>query len=78
MEMNMSSGVGLGLLIGAIPTACTHLDFTDFNWLVFPAMIFSEILLSNIEIGDLITAGFQNFAAGLILAAGFNSHLSRL
>jgi len=41
-------------------------------------MIFSEILLSNIEIGDLITAGFQNFAAGLILAAGFNSHLSRL
>ena len=74
MEMNMSSGVGLGLFIGAIPTACTHLELTVFNWLVFPAMIFSEILLSNIEIGDLITAGFQNFAAGLILAAGSNSH----
>ena len=34
-------------------------------------MIIASLILSNIEVGPLVEAGFQNFAAGLILAAGY-------
>lgn len=34
------------------------------------AMILASVLLSNIDVGGQIEACFQNFAAGLILAAG--------
>jgi hypothetical protein len=40
-------------------------------------MLLFSFLLSNITVSELASAGFQNFAAGLILAAGkiFNINL---
>ena len=54
---NNMSGVELGFIVGAVPTV---------------AMIIASWILSNIEVGPLVEAGFQNFAAGLILAAGLS------
>ena len=48
------SAVELGFAVGAIPTAC---------------MILVSLLLYQIHVSDLVEAAFQNFAAGLILAA---------
>jgi hypothetical protein len=36
----------------------------------FPAMILASALFSSIQVGPRIEACFQNFAAGLIIAAG--------
>ena len=51
----MILGVELGFLVGAIPTV---------------SMILTSMLLSSIEVSPMVEAGFQNFAAGLIIAAG--------
>lgn len=44
----------MGFVVGAIPTV---------------SMILTSMLLSSIEVSPMIEAGFQNFAAGLIIAA---------
>lgn len=54
MGSNMSS-VSLGFLVGAIPTV---------------TMTLSSIAFTSIRVSLLVEAAFQNFAAGLILAAG--------
>jgi len=51
---NSITSVQLGFLVGAIPTI---------------AMLSSELALTNIEVNKYVEATFQNFAAGLILAA---------
>lgn len=48
------SPVDLGFAIGAIPTVC---------------MLLASMVLYSIEVSDHVEAAFQNFAAGLILAA---------
>lgn len=49
------TGVDLGFLIGAIPTI---------------SMIVASAVLTSINVTGLVEAAFQNFAAGLIIAAG--------
>lgn len=51
----MMTSLQLGVIVGLIPTV---------------AMILSSILLTNIEVKPSVEACFQNFAAGLMLAAG--------
>ena len=50
----MSTTVQLGFLVGSIPTAC---------------MIAVSLLFYRLEISPHVEAGFQNFAAGSVLAA---------
>ena len=52
------TGVALGFLVGAIPTV---------------SMTIASIVLTSISVTALVEAAFQNFAAGLILAAGNES-----
>ena len=49
------TGVSLGFLVGAIPTI---------------SMTIASVVLTSISTTALVEAAFQNFAAGLILAAG--------
>ena len=51
---NTLTSVELGFVVGAVPTV---------------AMLLSELALTNIETNKYVEATFQNFAAGLILAA---------
>lgn len=48
------SAVDLGFGVGAIPTVC---------------MLLASMVLYTVEVSDHVEAAFQNFAAGLILAA---------
>ena len=54
------TGVSLGFLVGAIPTI---------------SMTIASVVLTSITVTVLVEAAFQNFAAGLIIAAGHNSHI---
>lgn len=53
--MGNITGISLGFLVGGIPTV---------------SMTVASFALTSLHVSSLVEAAFQNFAAGLILAAG--------